>query len=133
MAVKPETSFIKSILKYLPQNLYHMKNSNPYMGGVADLWFSGNKKDLWIETKYLQKLPIKVPVKIDLSALQVIWLSGRHSEGRSVYVVVGAPDGCLLLRYPEWERTDITAAEFKERCMTRKELAAWILRETVKE
>ena len=133
MAVKPETNFIKSILKYLPQNLYHMKNSNPYMGGVADLWFSGNKRDLWIETKYLQKLPVKVPVKIDLSQLQVLWLCNRHNEGRNLAVVVGAPEGCLLLTNLEWERSDITSTEFKERCMSRKDLAAWILRETVEE
>jgi hypothetical protein len=131
---KPENTFISGVHKYLPNDVpYHEKMANPYRGGTPDVYYSGSKKDLWIEYKYIEKLPVKVPIKVDLSALQVIWLSGRHAEGRNVAVVVGSKDGCLLLRYPEWERTDITSAEFKERCMTRKELGAWILRETVKE
>ena len=107
--------------------------ANPYRGGTPDVWYSGDKSDLWIEYKYIEKLPIKVPIKIDLSQLQVLWLCNRHNEGRNLAVVVGTPEGCLLLTNLEWERTDITSTEFKERCMSRKELAAWILRGTVTE
>ena len=131
---KPENTFITGVHKYLPHDApYHEKMANPYRGGTPDVWYSGDKSDLWIEYKYIEKLPVKVPVKIDLSQLQVLWLCNRHNEGRNLAVVVGSPEGCLLLTNLEWERTDISSTEFKERCMSRKELAAWILRETTTE
>lgn len=130
---KPENTFIKGVEKYLPPDEpHHEKMANPYRGGTADSWYSGTKNDLWIEYKWIDKLPVKVPIGIELSALQAEWLKGRKQEGRNVAVVVGSPEGALLLRYPEWERTDLMATEFRERCMTRKELANWILKETVK-
>lgn len=131
---KPENTFIAGVHKYLPHDApYHEKMANPYRGGTPDVWYSGDKSDLWIEYKYIEKLPVKVPIKIDLSQLQVLWLCNRHNEGRNLAVVIGTPEGCLLLTNLEWERSDITSTEFKERCMSRKDLAAWILRETVEE
>lgn len=41
MSSKPETSFYQRVLKHKNLQVYHMKNHNPYAGGVADSWFSG--------------------------------------------------------------------------------------------
>jgi hypothetical protein len=73
---------------------------------------------MWIEYKFLQKLPKRV--KPNLSKLQIEWLAERHSEGRNVFVVVGSPTLCLLYEQRNWEKAEV----FKT--LTRAELIAWI-------
>lgn len=127
MASKPETTFTRGVLKYLPSDVYHMKNSNPYVGGIPDLWFSGNRGDLWVEMKFLPKVPLRasiLPFKL-LSPLQVQWLNGRYAEGRTVAVVVGCPDGGVILRDQEW-LWDYTPQMFRDRLVPRKDIAQWI-------
>ncbi|MGK3946215.1 hypothetical protein ABK046_48675, partial [Streptomyces caeruleatus] len=83
--------------------LYRMKNHNQYNGGIADVWYSGSKADLWIEYKFV-KLPARdtTPITPGLSELQQLWLRERHSEGRNVGVVVGAKEGGIWLPGISW-------------------------------
>lgn len=116
-----------------------MKNSNDYNGGIADVWYSGSKADLWIEYKFLPRTPQRGVVwlckpnvkKPDLSVLQQEWLRGRYEEGRNVGVIIGCPEGGVLLKQKDWELS-ITAEEFRSWLMTRKELADWIIGETMR-
>ena len=127
MAVKPETTFSKGVLAHIPRNVYHMKNNNPYLGGVPDLWFSGNSADLWVEVKYLPRVPRRdsvVPTEL-LSKLQAQWLERRHKEGRQVAVIIGCPDGGVVLPGVTW-RDEISATSFVERIQSRPALAQWI-------
>ncbi|MFM7011063.1 MAG: hypothetical protein ACKO0Z_17365, partial [Betaproteobacteria bacterium] len=91
-----------------------MKNNNNYVSGVPDLWFSGPNGDLWIEMKFVQKLPKLVPLRpYDLlSKLQEEWLRARYEEGRNVAVIIGCKRGTrlegIILRDLAWEK-DIPA------------------------
>ena len=113
--------------------------NNEYRGGTADWWYSGTKKDLWIEYKFLPRVPQRGTVwlckpdvkKPDLSRLQQDWLRGRHVEGRNVAVVIGCPSGGVVLRDLEWERA-FSATEFVSRIQTRNQLADWIKQETTR-
>ena len=128
MAVKPETTFSKGVLAHIPRNVYHMKNNNPYLGGVPDLWFSGNSADLWVEVKYLPRVPWRdsvVPTEL-LSKLQAQWLERRHREGRQVAVIIGCPDGGVVLPGITWQ-DEISAASFVARIQSRPALAQWII------
>jgi hypothetical protein len=95
MSAKPENTFISSVHKHLPVELYHMKNNNPYNSGIADVWYSGVEQDLWVEYKFLV-IPKRGDTVIDLvggknpsiSALQQTWLKDRDVEGRNVGVIV---------------------------------------------
>lgn len=142
MGSKPETTFIASIHKHLPKKPlgpYHMKNSNDYNGGIADVWYSGTKGDMWVEYKFLPRTPqrgivhlckpnVKAP---DLSVLQQNWLRERHEEGRTVYVVVGCPDGGVIMNRWQWEEP--WTAEFFTNCLlTRKDLSNWIMGQTMR-
>ena len=40
---KPENSFITGVHRYVQS--YYMKNHNEYNGGIADVWYSGEKRD----------------------------------------------------------------------------------------
>ncbi len=133
MAVKPENTFRTGVHKYLPADLYHVKMNNPFAAGIADDWYSGSKADLWVEYKYLQ-VPKRPSTLIDLTAgkkpeishLQQEWLRSRHTEGRSVAVIVGCPQGGVLFLDREWE-SPITAEDFNSRLLSRQQLASWIL------
>lgn len=131
MATKPENNFIGRVHKKLPASIYHMKNNNPYTAGVADCWYSGTGGDLWIEFKFIDPLPVSVPVRPAalLSALQLKWLKERHQEGRNVAVIIGCKTGGVLLRAHECEQ-EIPIETFKPLIRSHADLAEWIVGET---
>lgn len=111
-----------------------MKNHNQYNGGIADVWYSGTRRDLWVEYKYIE-LPKRASTPIDLvggrspllSHLQQEWLNARSHEGRNVWVVVGTKSGGVV--YPDRTWNDVrTAEEFAQHLKSRKEIAAMITR-----
>ncbi len=135
MARGPENNFIGSVHKHLPMKLYRMKNHNQYNGGIADVWYSGKGRDLWIEYKFIE-VPKRPDTTIDLvsgkspeiSALQQEWLRARHEEGRNVGVIIGSKDGGVWLPGLSWNQTFQTK-DFLACLRTRKELAEEIIRE----
>lgn len=128
---KPENTFIGSVHKFLPKELHAEKMNNPYRSGCADVWYSGKKGDLWVEYKFIPKLPVKSDtLKVDLSPLQLKWLRERFSEGRSVFVIVGSPLGGVILSGLAWENP-ILIAEYHKKTQTRQALAAWIASLTI--
>lgn len=122
-----ESSFTASLREKLhAHGIYALKLHLSFANGVADCWYSGWKGDLWSEHKFLQTLPPSVdPTKL-LTPLQQLWLKARHTEGRAVAVIVGSPEGCLLLPGVEWQRP-IPRAEFRERMVDKKKLAAQLV------
>lgn len=131
MDVKPETSFSNSIRKDLCKEVYSMKNNNNYVSGVPDLWFSGPGGDLWVEMKFVQKLPKHVPLRpYDLlSKLQEEWLRARYEEGRNVAVIIGCKRGTrlegIILRDLAWEQ-DIPTQNFDALIVSKSELVSFI-------
>ena len=132
MSHGPGTTFIQSVHRHLPVDLYRMKNFNQFNAGIADCWYSGNRGDIWIEFKFIPiptrpKTDIKVPEL--LSALQVDWLAHRHEEGRKVFVVVGSKDGGVWFEDRDWEHY-ITAEAFRSAIEDRKQIAQRICSHT---
>lgn len=101
---KPETRFYTAVHKLLPRSIHREKMHNVYRGGTADVWYSGNLSDLWIEYKWVTKLPKKTFVYpfLLLSPLQQQWLKGRHEEGRNVAVILGTPEGAWVFEGVSW-------------------------------
>lgn len=132
MSQKPETTFIQSVHRHLPADLYRVKNNNEFHAGIADCWYSGDRGDIWIEYKFTQiparpKTAIKVPEL--LSALQVDWLAHRYEEGRKVFVVVGCKEGGVWFEDRDWEH-HITAEAFRSALEDRKQIAQRICSHT---
>lgn len=150
MASKPETTFIASVNRLLPLKRLKMcasvrtdthktkwigyeKMNNPYSSGTADSWYSGKGGDLWIEYKFLPRIPQRgsvSPTKL-LSALQLQWLTERYEEGRNVAVIIGCPTGGVLLRDRTWE-CELTASQFTSLIRPRSDLASWIKEQTTR-
>ena len=139
MASKPETVFSASVHRHLPpiRELYREKMNNPYHGGTPDWWYSG-KRDLWLEHKFLPRLPqkgniwlcnpnVKQPI---LSRLQQQWLHDRYAEGRNVGVLIGVPTGGVILRDLVWE-DEISVGVFRALVVPRQQLAGWITQEVM--
>ena len=131
MSKGPENTFIASIHRCLPRSVYTLKNHNQYNGGIADVWYSGSKADLWIEYKFV-KLPARdtTPITPGLSELQQLWLRERHSEGRNVGVVVGAKEGGIWLPGISWS-TALTAKKFRELLCSRAQIAQLIVSQAI--
>jgi len=107
--------------------------NNPYRGGTADWWYSGNLCDLWVEYKFLPRVPQRgdmTPERYGLTALQLDWLHRRHVEGRNVAVIVGTPKGGVIMRDLAWE-THISPIKFTAGILERRALADWITQQTL--
>ena len=124
----PENTFIGSVHRHLPAELYHMKNHNQYNGGIPDVWYSGPAGDLWVEYKFVV-LPKRenTVLTINLSELQKNWLRSRQNEGRAVGVIVGSKDGGVWFPGTSWGG-DYTAGEFRTSIESRQNLAATIVK-----
>lgn len=136
MAQTPENQFIDGVHQYLPKEgpnrVYWMKNHNEFNSGIADCWYSGFQSDLWIEYKFIS-VPVRDNTVVSLvdgskpvlSELQQHWLRMRYEEGRATGVIVGSTKGGVWLPDTEWA-LPISAGEFREKLMSRKQLAECI-------
>lgn len=123
--MKPENRFIQGIHRLL-EDVYHEKMNNPWRAGTADVWYSGNLADLWVEYKYQPTVPIRnITLLPDLTPRQLKWLEDRCLEGRNIAVISGYGDGGIVYVNQEW-RTPIQAGELKKRALTKSEIAQWI-------
>ena len=141
MSIKPENAFISKVNDHLPikkrsgssrsrliypEWIHYEKMNNPYRGGTADAWYSA-LSDLWVEFKYLPSQPVRTivqPLKL-LTELQVQWLNDRWVEGRNVCVIIGCPDGGIVLEDRSWNDV-IPASLFQSLFLSVVDLASWI-------
>lgn len=123
-----ESGFWQSLRKKIAGRIYTFKINDRRTAGIPDFWASGSEQDMWVETKYLQKLPKQVPIDCRslLSERQKQWLVARHKEGRKVAVLLGSPQGSRLFLELTWQRP-ITTEDFLFGAMTTKEMADWIV------
>jgi len=128
MSTKPENTFIKSIHRMLP-NVYAEKMANPWRAGTADVWYSGKRGDLWIEYKFIERIPRSKEILPELTPRQLRWLCDRFDEGRNVAVVLGTPTGGVIYRNPQEWTTPLTPVDFQAKQVTKKEIAEWISRQ----
>ena len=128
---KPETRFRLRVERNLPDTVYHLKIALAYNAGVADSWYSMHGgQDLWVEYKWIQKFPVRVPLDLTggknplLSKLQQNWLFSRHAEGRNVAVVAGSVAGALVFSGITWMKP---LAPKNYELNNPKETAMWLI------
>lgn len=121
---KPENTFIKGVHRHLPKT-YAEKMNNPWRAGTADVWYSGSAGDLWVEYKYIERVPRSKEILPDLTPRQRRWLNNRFDEGRNVAVVLGTPKGGVIYRNKEWS-VALDQETLMGRIVPRDEIARWI-------
>jgi hypothetical protein len=122
-----ESQYTSNIHKKLPKDVYKWKVNDNYAGGVPDAFYrklNGVGKPLWVEYKFLKKLPKRGNTMIipDLSAQQLIWLKQARAAGEQAWVIIGCEEhqhkrnavGVVLTDIDEWV-TGITTDEYKAR------------------
>lgn len=128
MPQKPEHLYRTKIRRKLGAAIDVWSVHDSYTAGVPDHWYSGWVADLWAEYKYFPKHPKK---NIDLTSgknpkltrLQQHWLNRKLAQGRAVWVVVGFPDGGVILKDGAW----MHPFDHRELLVTNDELASQIL------
>lgn len=121
---KPENRFIAGVHKHLPRT-YAEKMNNPWRAGTPDVWYSGDRGDLWIEYKFIERIPRSKDILPDLTPRQKRWLNNRFDEGRNVAVVLGTPTGGVIYRDKEWLIPRDQQA-LTELLVPKDEIARWI-------
>lgn len=114
-----ESGYTRAVNKKLPKNVFAWKINARYAGGVPDCWYSSPDGDMWVEFKYLPKLPKKLTAK--LSALQKEWLNKRFDEGRKVAVIVGSPEGAIIIQDKKWDQQQVVKTP-----LNKTQVADWI-------
>jgi hypothetical protein len=69
---------------------------------------------------------MKALIVPNLSDLQKEWLNKRYQEGRQVAVIVGSPEGGVMLSDLAWE-TPVKPDYFRSQLKTKPELAKALL------
>ena len=93
---------------------------------MPDWYLSGNHQELWLEVKYLSKVPrIVDPTKL-LTALQQMWLTDRAREGRNVAVLIGSPDAHVLYPGTLWKKP-MDRSEFLDKGSKLNDLVAELI------
>lgn len=124
MSSKPETAYIQSIHRLIP-TVYAEKMNNPFRSGTADVWYSGEVGDLWVEYKFIERIPRSEEILPDVTPRQEEWLNNRCDEGRNVAVVLGVPKGGVIYRDREWN-VPMTQQELLARVVSKQDIARWI-------
>lgn len=114
-----EAGFTRAIHKKLPSTVYHWKVNDRFTVGVPDAWYSGERGDLWVEYKFLPKLPRVIRHTL-LSDKQRHWLNLRHAEGRNVMVAIGHEKRVLVLEHGNWNY-DQDRQTFESDALTRQD------------
>ena len=121
MSIKPESTFIGSVhKKFGGKKPYIEKMYNPLRSGTPDVYYSGDAGDLWVEYKFIPRIPRSaesLPARTPLD--------NRCDEGRNVAVVLGTPDGGVIYRNQEWNNP-LSSTELAARIVSREEVARWI-------
>lgn len=125
--MQPEAKYKADIRKRVKPFAYVLGNSNSFTAGIPDHWYSGNKSDLWVEYKFLRKLP-KIIDPLDLlSPLQADWLETRHREGRHIAVIIASPHGALIYDGLSWKGAPTSRQHFLDQAEDKKAIAHWII------
>jgi hypothetical protein len=122
-----EHSFIKSVHRYLPSDLFKWKIHDTYTGGVPDSFYAGPAGILFVEYKYVKTLPAKdsTAIKTTLSPLQAQWLNRMLDFNQRAALVIGCEDTAVILTNKEWAAI-FTKKDYVARAVPRKQVATWI-------
>lgn len=118
-----ESQVTAAFAKLLPSDIYSLKVSlRPGCKvGVADSWYSGPAKDLWVEWKHLPRSPRSLDAEKLLTPNQLKWLRDRETEGRDVAVFISTKAGIVV--FDDMNDLQAGSERIKKLLLSRKELA----------
>lgn len=121
-----EAPYTQGINRHIPKDIHHEGIANPFRRGTPDRYYEGPDGHLWVEFKFIDHIPAFLePWLTLLSAHQEAWLARAHHNRQPVAVIIGSPEGGVILPALSW-RKPILAEEFRAEMKTKKQIAKWI-------
>ena len=93
-----EKDFINKVHKSLPPNVYRWKINDGFHGGIPDTYYESSKNIVFIEYKFIPKLPVKPrsKIKVNTSSLQKQWLQRAKNNNVPAFVTIGSPGPIVI-------------------------------------
>lgn len=122
-----EHGFIKSVHRYLPSDVFVWKIHDTFAGGVPDAFYAGPAGILFVEYKYVKKLPSKdtTAIRTSLSVQQALWLDRMVNSKQHAALVIGCEQLAVALVNGQWN-VPLLKDDYVKRAVSRKEIAGWI-------
>jgi hypothetical protein len=100
--------------------------------GTPDYYYERFDNALWIEYKYVEKLPARFDIvdpscRFRLSPLQRRWLNRALSNRVHVAVVLGSVEGALIITKGRWEDTIHTHKNRVAECIVEPAVVAFFI------
>ena len=126
-----EHGFVKKVRKKLRETkkLRRIwKINDNFQGGIPDAYYLASN-DLWIEYKYLPRLPKRGSTVIvpEVSELQYGWLEDLQAGGNSAWIVVGHPGKVWMTDDLELCKQGIPCSTFVDQSIMVSDLVEQIL------
>jgi len=130
----PETQYkghINKLIKASPCAIHIEGMANPFRRGTPDYYYEGAFHPLWVEYKFLKLIPkvLDLVGKEILSPFQKTWLLRANKNGVYVAVIVGSPEGGLILSSNKWE-AKFSKSWVLKHIKTKQQVADWIINVT---
>ena len=121
-----EHSFIKSVHRRLPPEIFKWKIHDTFTGGVPDVMYGGPSGILFVEYKYVPKLPVKdsTLIKTTLAPNQIQWLNRMKDCNQKTAVIIGIEKNAIILA--KSFTANITKEYYNEHRVTIPELCLFI-------
>jgi len=121
-----EHSFIKSVHRKLPPEIFKWKIHDTFTGGVPDVMYGGPSGILFVEYKYVPKLPVKdsTLIKTTLAPNQIQWLNRMKDCGQKTAVIIGIEKNAIILA--KSFTANITKEYYTEHKLTINDLCLFI-------
>tara|TARA_Y100000389_G_scaffold34180_1_gene29063 strand:- start:4292 stop:4681 length:390 start_codon:yes stop_codon:yes gene_type:complete len=126
-----EHGFIKSVHNKLSKEVYKWKIHDTYTGGVPDAFYAGPAGVLFVEYKYIPKLPSRnnTSLNFKISQLQIQWLQNALDYPLKVALIIGhQSSGYILTRSFD---SKVTKEDFITGHYSVSSIAKWIEEQTL--
>ena len=117
MAVKPEGRFIDKVHRHLPKSVYRQGMGLTATNGTPDMYYEGDRSILWVEYKWINKMPESIDLRHrktspKLSKLQQRWLRRATANHVRTAVILGSPEGAVIMLDDYWDMQQYFKREY---------------------
>jgi len=84
-----EKAFVRRLVARLRKaGFFVQRIEDAVSAGIPDIYAVRDGRSVWIEAKYLPRLPVRqtTPVRLGLREAQVIWIEDAVAHGAEVYI-----------------------------------------------
>ena len=134
MSRGPEAHFKSGINTFAKNFIYVESMANPYRRGTPDVYYEGPKGCLWVEYKFLKRIPSQFYYTDILSPFQVKWIKRAISNNVKCAIVVGHFSKGIIefIKKPEQLHNELLKDSFYSKLINKRQIAEQIIKQITK-